>query len=235
MPDYQFYCFPGWHFSGLIFEHTIFAKFNYMAFDYDEMQDVALFDRWQGMMQQQRTRPILVGWSFGGLTAIKLAYRYSAHIKAMILISSQPQFLAEENWPGIDKILLEAFLKQADLNYDMLIKKFLALTYYPSTNRSGKNLLAKYILKNICLKRELKQDCLFDLRALYHSLNIPILHIAGEDDVVIRQSEIALNNLNHTIEFTKIKNAGHASFLTHNQTFNRIVLDFLKRIYVNNI
>ncbi len=169
-------------------------------------------------MSEKIIAPItLSAWSFGGLLAIALASKHPEKIKRLILFSSSPRFLNDESWDGISTKDANAFLALAEKNPEYLQDYFLALVKYPSRrvdiDKATRQLSHQ---TNLPYWRDLLFD-LFnkDLRKEYIKLSMPVLHIIGGKDGILKQNEIQLKKLNNKATSFFIKNSGHLSFLSH--------------------
>ncbi len=71
---------------------------------------------------------ILVGWSLGGLIAQGVALKYPEHLKKIILLSSNAQFVATDDWPhGMKVSVLDGFVDDLVLNFKRTLQVFLLL------------------------------------------------------------------------------------------------------------
>jgi len=70
--------------------------------------------------------PILLGWSLGGLLAIKIASKIK--ISKLILVASSPKFVRSEGWSyGIDADNFQQFSDALQLNLSKGLKRFVSL------------------------------------------------------------------------------------------------------------
>jgi len=69
----------------------------------------------------------VVGWSLGGMYALKLASLYPRHIRQVIMVASSPRFLQEEDWPGIEPAVLNRFYARYKRAPQATVQEFIAL------------------------------------------------------------------------------------------------------------
>lgn len=71
---------------------------------------------------------ILFGWSLGGLIAQGLALKYPEHLKKIMLLSSNAQFMATDDWPhGMKAAVLNGFVDDLVENFKRTLQVFLLL------------------------------------------------------------------------------------------------------------
>lgn len=174
---------------------------------------------------------IWMGWSFGGLIALWVAFWFPLRIHKLITIACSPKFVAEENWPGISAKILKKFCEDLKIDPYQTLIRFLILQNY---NISNVKTISKFIKKELLdynsasLENGLALLCAQDLRLCLPKINCPTLHILGEKDSVVPQS--IAGNLQKLMPESKIKiilGAGHTPFLSHEAEFLQLVRDFL--------
>jgi pimeloyl-[acyl-carrier protein] methyl ester esterase len=69
----------------------------------------------------------LLGWSFGGTVALDIAARYSSRVQGVILMATNPSFVAKETWAGMPLDTFNAFAQQLHTNSTATLQRFLAL------------------------------------------------------------------------------------------------------------
>ena len=52
---------------------------------------------------------VLVGWSMGGSSALRMALRYPGRIKGLVLLAATARMMADGEWRGMSKLRLNAF------------------------------------------------------------------------------------------------------------------------------
>ena len=167
-------------------------------------------------------RALWVGWSLGGLVALRAALDRPGQVRGLGLIASSPRFVSATDWPnGVGASVFAEFGAELEARYRHAIERFLALETMGSAHAQAE--LRE--LKKIAFARgepriEALTDGLAaldasDLRAELVQLAMPSLWIAGRRDRLVpaaamRWSADAAPNARY-LEF----NSGHAPFLEH--------------------
>ncbi len=69
---------------------------------------------------------IVLGWSLGGQIALQLATRMT--LRALVLISATPKFVADTSWPyGMSPAVFAQFFAKLNENMEMTVQDFLSL------------------------------------------------------------------------------------------------------------
>ncbi len=184
----------------------------------------------------QFTEPLTVcGWSLGGQIALRWAQRYPLQVSRLILISSTPCFVQQDNWPcAMAADTLGAFAAALQQDYLATLRRFLALQV-----RGGEQ--ERELL--ISLRRLLQSRGEPDLAALQTGLDIlrecdlrdalpqivqPTLAIAGVRDTLtpLAAMQYLADNM-PAARLVTIEGAAHAPFLSHPEHFIQLVSDFL--------
>ncbi len=155
---------------------------------------------------------ILMGWSLGGLFALKLASIIPT--KKVILIASNPCFLAKENWPGIDPEFFNQFVNELKVEPDSALQKFGYLQVKGMVDeRSAFKLIKNYLSQE--LSRPVLLDILkIDMRGSLKKTNCPVQFIlGGKDPLVPVKVHESIKTLMPEAEISIIEEAGHVPVL----------------------
>nr|MBP8771906.1 alpha/beta fold hydrolase [Aeromonadaceae bacterium] len=79
------------------------------------------------MLKALPERAHLLGWSLGGMLAIRLAFLYPERVLSLITVASSPRFVAEPEWPGVKPEVLTSFSAQLQADTHKTIERFLAI------------------------------------------------------------------------------------------------------------
>lgn len=179
------------------------------------------------------TGSILVGWSFGGLVATKLAVLYPKHVKKLLCVASSPKFVMAPDWPGMNPCVMEKFKAQLIHDYEATLMRFLLLQFYGTS--LDKQML-RWLQLNLfscgkppieALNAGLSLLTNLDLRDEIQSLNIPILYLLGKLDAMVPAVLArSLPKLNHAVRTVVLSKASHALFLSHQNEFLNQVVSF---------
>ncbi len=69
----------------------------------------------------------LLGWSLGGLVAMRLADQEPDRVDSLTTVAASPKFVAADHWPGMSRSVLEQFMMQLGGNREGTLLRFLAL------------------------------------------------------------------------------------------------------------
>lgn len=189
-----------------------------------------------GVVGRQIKEPVtLVGWSMGGLVAMKLAEQYPERINKLILLAATPCFSKKDAWKeAMERKVLKNFRAAYNKEPKETLDKFSYLTVEGSTNQRA--WLRK--LKNMCdvemSQNALKKGLLIledtDLRNVLTRLKVPTLMMFGENDSLIPlRVESEIKKRNPDIETVVIKSAGHIFFMTDTKQVARRITEHVLR------
>ncbi len=179
----------------------------------------------------------LLGWSLGGMAALKLALAPRRAIDRLVLVSTTPRFLRADAWPhGLPESAVDEFASLLETDYAATVREFLGLQakgdeHARATLRElRQKLLAGGEPRLEALRAGLGILRHADLRERLARVAIPTLVIAGEYDRMTPPGAaraIAAQIPGARLEL--IPRAGHAPFLSHPAEFCRAVTAFLGR------
>ncbi|MBI2446679.1 MAG: alpha/beta hydrolase [Parcubacteria group bacterium] len=159
--------------------------------------------------------PIIIGHSFGGAVAIKLALIYPDSISKLILVDAsairrpkRKMLLLEKIWPVLKPIISEKLR--------IIIKKLMKL---------DKTDWAQ--IKNAELKQTFKNVIKENLELQLNSIKNSVLVIWGENDAMtpLKEGELIVKTI-PSAKLAVIKNAGHFPFLEKPEKFIKLIKDF---------
>ena len=129
-------------------------------------------------------RAVILGWSLGGLLALKLAQALK-DCAGLMLLASSPCFVRDVGWPALDLAELMQFKSYLKTDSANALRRF---AYWQSGGRGFYRALLAY------LDQRASYETLFagltilestDLRALCSDLRVPIQCVLGASDVVV--------------------------------------------------
>ncbi len=225
----KIYALPGWGFSASIFNEINEQKLNFFGIDYTGGQTSSIDEMTALIATKLPVNSILLGWSFGGILAIKLAAQYPTKVRQLILLSSQPKLCAEGEWMGIRQPDASQFIEQFEKSPKQQIEYFARLVCYPSRSPRLRQIIQKHLINDATKELTLHLKKLFreDLRKDYRTLNVDILHIIYGQDAVLPQSDNQLEKLNHRTQTIIFKHAGHADFLVPLSSSTALIKEFI--------
>lgn len=171
-------------------------------------------------------KAIWVGWSLGGLIAIKLAYDHPRRVAKLVCVASSPRFIKSDDWPGIKKKVLQKFADDLNKDYVGTLTRFLLLQFYGTTVnkalvRSLEDILFLHNKPSMkTLDSGLKLLKTLDLRQELQQLNCEVLYILGRLDMLVPQDlKEALHYFPAHIKTIVLPKASHGLFLSHEEEF----------------
>jgi len=166
---------------------------------------------------------ILIGWSMGGMVALKTALLSPGKVKALVLVSTTPKFVSSPDYPyGLPLALLRNLKKKIKLNG---VKAFHSLAF--------KDLPVPGLIDTPIeqAEKELAELEKVDLRELLAKIEAPTLIIHGNKDqiVPVKSAEYLAKNISGS-ELHIYDKVGHAPFLERSKQFNQCIRNFINKI-----
>lgn len=177
----------------------------------------------------------LIGWSLGGLVAIRLATLYPERVTHLGLIAASPCSHVRRDWPhGIDPTLLDGMATRLGRDWRGTVQEFLALEvrgeeHALATLRELKQQLFEHgAPSTAALAAGLEILRHVDLRAELARVRAPTLAIAGEYDRLAPPAAIeALAALVPGARYALVRRAAHAPFLSHRAEVEALLASLL--------
>jgi len=185
-----------------------------------------------------------VGWSLGGMIALKAALSVDnaakRRIQALQLVSTTPRFVLSDDWPqGVELASFQRFCDVLSENYDQALIKFLAMQ--AGADKAARKLAIR-AHEAICEQTapspetlQLGIDCLGRHNMLdeLKPLSIPTQVVCGSLDRVAHPN--ASKVLADKLQCELITyHAGHAPFLTQAQQTLADLQDFIRAVNFQN-
>jgi len=220
---------PGWGFKCSVWQ-SIASEFNQsLLLDFPVENNITLNHIGNFFSQKIPDNSIIIGWSLGGMVALNIAKLFPQKCKKLILVASTPKFVTCENWDGMHQAAADDFFERAYHEDDALLQHFIKLVQFP--NRSS--LIREYLTNNTLeiekYKEYLKLLFQSDLRAEYERIAVPILHVLGSNDALVRSQASNFKQLNGATSINVINGAGHVPFLSHKQDFLKMINEFINK------
>lgn len=177
-------------------------------------------------------RAIWLGWSLGGLVALRAALDENPKVRGLVLIASSPRFVAGDDWPlGVAANVLAEFSAGLAHDYRGTIERFLALEAMGSDQARSelRELKAQVFARGepaaAALVEGLHTLETADLRAELARIAVPSLWIAGRRDRLINPAAMQSAAARAGGRYLEC-NSGHAPFLAHADALARAIVDF---------
>ena len=177
-----------------------------------------------------------LGWSLGGLVALRAALQAPARVRALLLLASTPCFVRRPDWPcAMLPALLDTFATELQQDYLRTLNRFLALQVRGSDNSGAvlrmlrAQLLAKGEPSPAALQAGLDILRNTDLRDELGALDCPALVVAGERDTLVPVAAArATATLMPTASVEVVAGAGHAPFIARPEAVAGLLQAFLQ-------
>ena len=166
---------------------------------------------------------IWIGWSLGGLVALRAALDVPPQVHGLVMIASSPRFVIGADWPhAVAPKVFEQFGADLRCDYRGTLDRFLALEVHGSDcARDELRELRERLFERGEPAMRVLQDGLnllepSDLRAELAQLDMPSLWLAGARDRLIPwQAMQWAAEHSRDGHFKKIAGGGHAPFIGH--------------------
>ena len=170
-------------------------------------------------------RALWLGWSLGGLVALRSALDHPRNVRGLGMLASSPRFVSAPDWPcGVPATVFAEFAAELDARYRHAIERFLALETMGSAHaQSDLRDLKRRVFERGDPDPSALGDGLAaldadDMRAELAHLTMPSLWIAGRRDRLVppgaMQWAVAHAPAARYLEI----NSGHAPFFEHADT-----------------
>ncbi len=194
----------------------------------------------QALLAKLPAKPVvLVGWSLGGMLALRLATAHAARLAGMVLLSTTPSFRLRPGWKHAcaDEVF-ERFQESLELNAPRLLDRFFALMLqgdeldrkqFVSIVRSAVDRRQPASMAGLRCGLQLLDE--LDLRAALPDISLPTLVVHGQADAVAPVGAAQYLAGQMSAATLNIMQAGHAPHLTQPETFNQLLEEWCQ----NNI
>jgi len=161
----------------------------------------------------------LVGWSLGGLLAMKYAELYPEKIKSLVLMGCNPSFVQKTDWPcAMSCTLFKRFTHGMVDNPNATLKKFMFLCSQGAKNNKLllKQLKQLLIFSNALIDLNLMTPMLEllsdDLRSTLANIQCPVHHIFAKHDNLVPVNVVNAISHHYPQHQVTMVEGGHAFF-----------------------
>lgn len=177
-----------------------------------------------------------LGWSLGGLIALRAALRDPARVPQLLMLCATPCFVRSADWPdAVEAEVFASFAADLGRDYRATIDRFLALEAHGSDHlRHDLRELRAHVFERGEPHADVLVDGLellqgVDLHAALPVLEQPSLWLSGRRDRLVPWTGMQRAATRAGGEFIRFEQAGHAPFLSHADEVAAAILDFLRR------
>lgn len=167
-------------------------------------------------------RAIWVGWSLGGMVALRAAIEHAPQVRGVVLIASSPCFVAAPDWPhGVPLAVFSGFESSLQSDYRDTVERFLALETMgsPHAQTELRELKARVFAHGepslTALRDGLHALESHDLRAELAALKMPSLWISARRDRLVPSTAMQWAAQRTPASRYLEINSGHAPFISH--------------------
>jgi pimeloyl-[acyl-carrier protein] methyl ester esterase len=177
----------------------------------------------------------LLGWSLGGLVAMRIASRLPGRVRRLVLVAATPRFVSGPGWPcGVSADVLELFGRGLSDDYRRTVRDFLTLQVRGDEHSVDllRDLKTRVFAHGDPDPRALSQGLKLladtDLRDDLEKIEQPTLVISGDRDrITPADAGRRMADKVAGARFVSIIGASHAPFLSHRSEFLRELMGFL--------
>ncbi len=176
----------------------------------------------------------LLGWSLGGLVAVRIATLFPERVPSLALIATGPCGAKRRDWPhGPDEALLAGLAKRLERDWKATVQEFLAMEVRGDDNalvalrelkrcvQEGGAPSTAALAAGLAILRRV------DLRAELAMIHARTLVICGEYDRLTPPAAAqALAERVVGARYEVVARAAHAPFLSHREQVERLISDF---------
>lgn len=190
------------------------------------------------VVQAAPQRSVWLGWSLGGLVALRAALDFPERIAALVLVSATPRFVSAADWPcAMPPAKLTQFMAELETDYFGTLARFLGLQVRGGEHAHDTLRQLQAALREcdapqaVSLTAGLEILRAADLRAAVSQLALPVLILAGDYDRLTPPAAGAwLAGVIGAAHLVRLPKAAHAPFISHAQQFLEALQDFLTEL-----
>jgi pimeloyl-[acyl-carrier protein] methyl ester esterase len=190
--------------------------------DRDDASEATLAQWAHQLLERAPAHAVWVGWSLGGLVALRAALLQPERVRALLLVAATPRFRGGADWPaGLAPELIDGFVAELERHPEATLQRFLALQVLGAQRSRGVLRTLEALVQSrprpslSALRTGLGILRDADLRAELPRLRVPSHWIWGGGDriVAVAQAE-AVQHLLPGAGMEQLPGAGHAIPLT---------------------
>ena len=177
---------------------------------------------------------IVVGWSMGGLVAMRWALTQPDRVGRLVLLCTTPRFVIGDDWPhAMSRETLDRFGDELQVAWKLTVQRFLALQVHGSEHgRAALSALRELLWargepSRPALAAALRMLADADLREEAARIRQPALVISGgRDTLALPAAGRWLAAAIPGARFAEIPGAAHAPFLSHPEALRALLEEF---------
>jgi pimeloyl-[acyl-carrier protein] methyl ester esterase len=186
------------------------------------------------ILAQQLPQASVLGWSMGGLYATALAHRFPEKFTRLVLVSSNPCFVQQTDWPcAVPRQVFDEFSASLSGDWVATVKRFVGLQLHGAEQ-------ARQLIRHVtellveggapqpqALSRGLELLLSCDSRDWLAQLRQPVLMVLGRRDTLVPVSlEQQIHRVYPSIRVECFARSAHIPFVSHPQQFADLLREF---------
>lgn len=193
---------------------------------------LSVSERCQQLLASAPSDSYWLGWSLGGAVAIDLAQQAPASVAGVITLATNPCFVDQPAWPGMQPETFDSFLQAYAENPAKTLQRFASLQTAGAVEpRPQLRLLKAALLEPQSVLADLLELLAIDRREGVANLEVPMLSILAQSDALVPASvKTSLAGLSPNVEVTEVGLAGHLVFQDQPELLRRLIMDWLARV-----
>ena len=210
----------GWGFSSTVFaplKDRLQADFNVVTPDRPGYGDDNAVTDADSPVAPLQSPSLVLGWSLGGLAAMRLALQQPELVSGLVLLAATPCFVNREDWQaGMDATVFAAFHQQVIEDERSAMQQFVRLNSGAKIDRSSRQVLTAHAgnARRQALLDGMEELADTDLRREVKNIKVPVLLLhAADDRVVPAQASHWMEEIMPTARLVEFPLGGHAFFL----------------------
>lgn len=200
--------------------------------DLDAGQLLSVEERSSRLLQSAPSNSYWLGWSLGGAIALDLASYAPQSIRGVITLATNPCFVGQSDWPGMDAATFASFLQAYREIPAKTLQRFASLQVAGAAEPRGqlRELKANLLEPQVVLA-QLLELLAIDRREQLNQLEVPALMILADSDSLV-PIELAnrIVSLLPEIDLSLIESASHLLFQDQPTQLTASVLGWLGRL-----
>ncbi len=176
---------------------------------------------------------ILVGWSLGGMVALRIAAKFPEKVSGLILVSASARMIQDAGYVGVNKRVIKAMKLRLKTDKSGLLNDFAEMGIAPSKD---KTIISEFVNNALGIEScELSAGLTFlmdnDFRNLLNRLKMPVHILHGKYDQIMNvENAVYLNQNIENSTLNIINREGH--FLP--QTKHEIIINSIDEMLLGD-
>lgn len=225
---YPLVLFHGWAFTHAVWQPIeAFLSSHYTLYQLDlpgfGQSDWMGWDDFKQRLFEKVPVPCAVlGWSLGGLYAMRLAIEATDRISHLVAVAASPCFVAKQHWPGVPASRFEQFYHHFKDNPAQCVKNFIAA--------QGEQIVfdTSHIRITQGLHPGLEYLTQWDLSTALYAYSNPAAFIFGRRDAIVPAAIMQTMQREYpNFNYHMISKAAHSPFLSHPDEFFPLIRAFI--------